>query len=57
MKRDVYRDKYTKPKRKEATTVEYQLEVEKRKKQSRSEPEKGFKKAISKYQSNQIQMK
>ncbi len=38
MKRDGYRDKYTKPRRKEATTVEYNLEVQKRNKQSQPQP-------------------
>jgi hypothetical protein len=40
MKRDGYRDKYTKPRRKEATTVEYNLEVQKRNKQSKPRPAK-----------------
>ena len=40
MKRVGYRNKYTKPRRKEATTEEYHLEVQKRKKQSRSQPSK-----------------
>ena len=35
MKRDGYRDKYTKPKRKEATTEEYNLAVQAQKKQKR----------------------
>ncbi len=40
MKRDGYRNKYTKPRRKEATTVEYNLEVQKRNKQSKPKPAK-----------------
>ena len=45
MKRDGYRDKYTKPRRKETTTVEYTTQkYKKRKKQSRSQPTKMLKK-------------
>ena len=40
MKRDGYIDKYTKPKRKEATTVEYNLAVQARKKKKRPQPTK-----------------
>jgi hypothetical protein len=40
MKRDGYRDKYTKPKRKEATSVEYNLAVQAQKKQKRPQPSK-----------------
>ena len=40
MKRDGYRDKYTKPRRKKATTAECHLEVQKRKKQSKPQPPK-----------------
>jgi hypothetical protein len=32
LKRDRYKDKYTKPRRKEATTIEYNLGIQKRKK-------------------------
>ena len=38
MKRDGYRDKYTKLKRKEATTVEYNLAVQAQQKQKRPQP-------------------
>ena len=44
MKRDEYQDKYTKPRRKEATTVKYHLEVQKSKKQSRPQPPKRLQK-------------
>ena len=40
MKRDGYIDKYTKPKRKEATTVEYNLAVQAQKNQKRPQPAK-----------------
>jgi ABC-type glutathione transport system ATPase component len=48
MKRDGYRDKYTntKQRRKEATTVEYNLEVQKRNKQSKPQPAKRLHKGI-----------
>ena len=44
MKRDDYRDKYTKPKRKEATTVEYNLAVQAQKKQKTPQPTKSLQK-------------
>ncbi len=40
MKRDSYRDKCTKPKRKEVTSVEYNLAVQAQKKQKRPQPTK-----------------
>ena len=40
MKRDDYRDKYTKPKRKEATRVEYNLAVQAHKMQKRPQTTK-----------------
>ena len=55
MKRDGYRDKYAKLKRKGATTVEYCLAVQAKKKQKRPKPTKkpqNNKKAINKTQQN-----
>ncbi len=40
MKRDGFREKYIKPKRKEATTVEYNLAVQAQKKQKRPQQTK-----------------